>query len=461
MVNANMSDPAPQLWSSKYVFLLAAIGSAVGLANMWKFPYTVGTQGGGAFILIYLLAVLFIATPILMAELVIGRRGRMGPATSVERVAIASGASPNWKNVSILGVLAAFLTLGFYFVIAGWTVFYSVESLRGGFIGADAAYFQQTFDQFIGSPVDLTLYMTIFTLIAAIPVALGIHNGIERCVKSVMPVFFVMLVFTCGVSMVQGDLAATIDFMFVFDLAQVKGETIMYAIGQAFFSVGVGACVLIVFGAHLPKDVSIAQSALIVAGVDTLVALASGLTIFPIVFAQGFDPAEGPGLMFVALPAALSGFHFGSILSTLFFVMLLIATLTSAIAIALPPVEWLKNKFSVNHVVATLVIFTLEWAMGLTVVLSFNKWSDFFPLAFIPLFEKLTFFGIYEMVAANIAMPVGGILLSLFVGWKMSPAILRDELNITSNGLMLICQNTYRYVIPCALIGVALLSFYK
>lgn len=456
-----MSDPSPPLWSSKYVFLMAAVGSAVGLANMWKFPYTVGTQGGGAFILIYLLAVLFIATPILMAELVIGRRGRMGPASSVERVAVASGASPYWKNISIFGVLAAFLTLGFYFVIAGWTVFYSVESLRGGFIGADAAYFQQTFDQLIASPTDLTLYMTIFTLIAAVPVVLGIHNGIERCVKSVMPVFFVMLVFTCGVSVLQGDLGATLEFMFVFDFTEIKGETIIYAIGQAFFSVGVGACVLIVFGAHLPNEVSIGQSALIVAGIDTLVALASGLTIFPIVFSQGFDPAEGPGLMFVALPAALSGFTFGSILSTLFFVMLLIATLTSAIAIALPPIEWLKNRFSLKHVVATLIIFALEWSLGLTVVLSFNEWSGFFPLAFIPLFEELTFFGVYEMVAANIAMPVGGVLLSLFVGWKLSPVILREELNITSDGVMLICQSVFRYLIPSALIGMALLGLYK
>lgn len=456
-----MPNPSPRLWSSKYVFLMAAIGSAVGLANMWKFPYTVGTQGGGAFILIYLFAVLFIATPILMAELVIGRRGRGGPASSVERVSIASGASPFWKNISIFGVLTSFLTLGFYFVIAGWTLFYSIESLQGGFVGVDDAHFKKTFENLTSSPLDLTLYMSVFALITAVPVALGIHNGIERCVKSVMPIFFVMLIFTCCVALSQGDLAATIDFLFVFDLSQIKGQTVIYAIGQAFFSVGVGACVLIVFGAHLPNDVSIVKSALIVAGVDTLVALMAGLTIFPIVFSQGLNPAEGPGLMFVVLPAALSSFDFGSVLLTLFFVMLSIATLTSAIAIALPPIEWLKNKFNLNHVFATVVIFILEWMLGLTVVLSFNEWKDFFPLAAIPLFDELTFFGIYEMIAANIAMPIGGILLSLFVGWRVSPVILKEELNITNDKLMLVCKIVFRYAIPCALISMACVSFYK
>lgn len=440
---------------------MAAIGSAVGLANMWKFPYTAGTHGGGAFIIIYLLAVLFIATPILIAELLIGRRGRSGPASSVERVALESGASGYWKSISYFGVLAAFLTLSFYFVIAGWTLFYCVESLKAGFIGADAAYFQMLFGRLIGSPLDLTLYTTIFMLITGIPVALGIHDGIERCVKLVMPVFFILLLITCATAVSQGDLASTIDFMFKTEISKIKGETIIYAVGQAFFSVGVGACVLIVFGAHLPKDVSIGKSALIVAGIDTLVALIAGLTVFPIVFSQGFDPAEGPGLMFVALPAALSSFEFGSMLSTLFFVMLLIATLTSAIAIALPPIEWLKTRHAIGHVPATAAIFVLEWVFGLTVVLSFNKWSDFYPLAFIPGFEQLTFFGIYEMVAANIAMPIGGILLAVFVGWKVSPQILSEELHIKSSGAVIVCQCGFRYFIPCVLIAMALIGFYQ
>ena len=458
-IGVTMSDTPTHQWTSNYVFLMAAIGSAVGLANIWKFPYTVGTQGGGAFILIYLLAVFVIAVPILIAELAIGRSGRRGPATSIEQVALASGASKNWKHIAFFGILASILALSFYFTISGWAVFYTLESLRGSFVDVQGADFQRIYDDFTQSPSELISYMTGFALMTAIPVGLGVTNGIERFVKSVMPVFFVLLIFTCGVAMLHGDLSATVDFMFRFDFEAITGQTILYAIGQAFFSVGVGACVLIVFGSYLPRNVSIVKSAFIIASVDTLIALLSGLTIFPIVFAQGLDPGEGPGLMFVALPAALSTFYMGSVLATLFFTMLLLAALTSAIAIALPPIEWLKARFSLSHIVATTLVFSFEWLLAITVALSFNEWSDFYPLEFIPLFRDLTFFGIYEMVAANIAMPLGGVLLSLFVGWGMSSSILREELNLKSDRSVILWRGVFRYLIPLALLGMATASF--
>ena len=443
-------------WSSRFTFLLAAVGAAVGLGNIWKFPYVTGQNGGSAFVLVYLLAVFFVAMPILIAELALGRWGRQSPPNAMANVAQGQGRSRHWSIVGWFGMLAAYLIASYYSVIAGWSVIYIFKNGGGNFTGQDAATVSAEFDALLASPMQLTLWHGIFMLICTIILARGLQKGIESTVKILMPALFILLLVMVAYGYFQGDMPSALHFMFDFDLSAINGRVILVAVGQAFFSIGVAMGLMMGFGAYLPKDVSIAKSALIIASMDTVVAIIAGLAIFPIVFANGLDPAEGPGLIFVSLPIAFGSVTGGLVFGTLFFILLFFAALTSVIGTLEPMIAWSEERFRLRRWKAALFVCSSVFVLGMGTVFSFNLWSNWRPLASFERFSDFGYFEILDYLTANIMMPMSGLLLAIFVGWMIKPEAIQKELQIKNPTLFRAWFWLLRWVAP---ISIALILY--
>ena len=445
--------PQSRSWSSGLTFILAAVGAAVGLGNIWKFPYIAGVSGGGAFVLVYLGCVVVVAIPVLIAELLIGRCGKGSPPVAMRNVAEDAGRSGLWSVVGYMGMIVGYLIATYYSVIAGWTLVYIFKAANG-FAGAGAADVATQFDDLLADPQKLTIWHTVFMLLAVAIVARGLRRGIERVVKLLMPALFVMLVVMIGYAAIAGDFAAGVGFLFSFDFSKITGATILNAIGQAFFSISVAMGLMMVYGSYVPKDVSLTRSAIIIAAADTMIALLAGLMIFPIVFANGLDPAEGPGLIFKTLPTAFVGMPGGAVFGALFFLLLAFAAVTSIIAIIEPIVAYAEDRWHMKRSTGCLVFGTLGWAIGMLSVLSFNVWSDFTPLAMFSAFEGKTIFDLIDYFTANIMMPVGAILIALFVGWRMKPEMLQGNLSFYHPVLYKTWIWSIRVVVPIAILGI-------
>lgn len=449
MQSNDASAPVHQGWSSRLVFVMAAVGAAVGLGNLWKFPYTAGVSGGAAFVLVYLVAVAVVAIPIVIAELLIGRRGRRSPPASFLRLAEEAGASRAWRLVGVVNLLAVFVILSFYSVIAGWGLAYVPKLLLGDFAGADADAVASAFGELLASPGRLTLLHTIFIAMTVGIVSLGIQRGIENAVKFLMPALFIMLLALVGYAAVEGDMGRTVEFLFRADFSKITAPVILQAIGQAFFSVSVAMGLLVTYGAYLDKGASLPKSSVAVAGADTLVALLAGLAIFPIVFAHGLDPAEGPGLVFVTLPLSFAQMPAGSLFGAMFFVLLIVSALTSTIAILEPMVAWAEER-RIPRPAGAAIFGGLAWFLGLATVLSFNLWKDFHPLAGVERFATATVFDLLEYLTTNILLPVGGILIAVFAGWVVSRAALDDELRGFPAPLYAAWRLLLKFLVPVA-----------
>ena len=437
-------------WSSRMVFLLAAIGAAVGLGNIWKFPYTAGVSGGGAFVLVYAAAVIAIAIPIVMAELLIGRRARRSPVAAFIKLAREAGASTGWQITGSINLTAAFLILSFYSVIAGWAVAYVPKLATGVFTGADAAVTTGQFQGLLASPWSLVLWHTVFMVLSVVIVARGVQRGIEWAVKILMPALFAILLMMVFYGAIAGDFEQAVDFLFTVDFSKVDGAVVLNAVGQAFFSVSVSMGLLIAYGAYLPETVNIPRNAVIIAFADTFVAILAGLAIFPLVFGNHLDPAEGPGLIFVTLPIAFGNMPLGWLFGSLFFVLLVFAALTSAIALMEPVVAWAQDNRQLRRSTVAAAIGLAVWLVGLASVLSFNVLADFKPLPFGPL-EGKTLFDLLDFITSNVLLPVGGILIALFTGWVLSSDSTREELGLPDGLLFKAWQFLLRFVAPLAL----------
>ncbi|MDJ0813335.1 MAG: sodium-dependent transporter [Woeseiaceae bacterium] len=444
---------ANRSWSSGLTFILAAVGAAVGLGNIWKFPYVAGVSGGGAFVLVYLLCVVVVAIPILIAELLIGRCGNGSPPVAMRRVAEQSGRSPAWSIVGTIGMLVGYLIATYYSVIAGWTLVY-IYKAASNFGGADATEVAGQFDQLLADPVTLTIWHTVFICIALLIVGRGLRRGIERVVKLLMPALFVMLVVMIGYAAVAGDFAAGLSFLFSFDFTKITGAAVLNAIGQAFFSISVAMGLMMVYGAYVPKDVSLTRSAVIIAGADTLIALLAGLMIFPIVFANGLDPAEGPGLIFKTLPTAFVNMPGGAVFGALFFLLLAFAAVTSIIAIIEPIVAYAEDRWNMSRKLGCVVFGTLGWGLGVLSVLSFNLWKDVHLLGMFDVFADKTIFDLIDYFTANVMMPLGAILIALFVGWRMQPEMPEGDLSFYRPALYKVWLWTVRVIAPVAILGI-------
>ena len=409
-------------WSSRLAFILAATGSAVGLGNIWKFPYIAGENGGGAFVVIYLLCILAIGIPIMMAEIMLGRRGRQSPINTMKDLAEEAGASRFWSWLGWLGVLAGFLILSYYSVIAGWAMAYVVRLASGVFEGATADGVSNIFGQFIADPEKLLAWHSLFMILTMLVVARGV-KGLERAVKFLMPALLVILTLLVGYAMDQGAFEQGVSFLFKADFSKVTSEGVLTAMGHAFFTLSLGMGAIMVYGSYLPSKVSIGSTAVIIAMADTAVALLAGLAIFPIVFANGLEPGSGPGLIFQTLPIAFGHMAYGSFFGSLFFILLVFAAWSSSISLIEPAVAWLVENRNMSRMRACIWAGLVTWVVGIGTVLSFNLTAD------VKIFGK-TFFDVLDYLTANIMLPLGGLCIAIFAGWVMSKENSASELSL-------------------------------
>lgn len=434
-------------WGSRLTFIMAAVGAAVGLGNFWRFPYTAGENGGGAFVLVYLICMLVIAVPLVFTELFIGRRGQLSAVGSSRQLSEEATGKPTWAIIGWMGMTATFLIVTFYSVIGGWVISFAVEGVTNGY-ASTVEEAGAVFDGLLADPWRLALYHTIFMVITVAIPARGLKGGIEKAVNILMPFLFVMLIALMVYGMFSSGFGAGVSYLFDFDFSKITPEIVLAATGQAFFSVGVGMAILTTYGAYLDKSTNLVKSGIIISLADTGVAIVAGLVIFPIVFTYGLDPAGGPGLIFVTLPVAFAQMGFGSIFGSVFFFLVIVAAITSSISIIEITVSWAEDK-GFDRVKSAIVSGLIIWALGFGTILSFNEWADFYPLNFIGIFEGKTIFDILDFTTGQLMLTSGGILLALFGGWVVSADVVCEELGWRPDGLAF---RTYRilcrFVIP-------------
>lgn len=452
---SNTPSQNSSIWSRRSTFILAAAGSAIGLGNLWKFPYMAGENGGGAFVLVYLLCILVIGLPIMMSESLIGRRSHSDAMTAIREAASDSNGSAGWQIIAGIGFICVFLLFSFYSVIAGWALDYTVGFASGSFTGKTQDDVGAMFDGLLASPARLIGWHTLFTILTAVIIMGGARKGIEKAITVLMPlliaILFGMLIFSATQT---GKFMDGVHFLFNWSPEKLKDPSVIIsALGHAFFSLSLGMCAIMTYASYMQDDVSITQSALWVTALDTIIALVAGLVIFPIVFAHGMEAGSGPGLLFVTLSTAFAdGGGLGSLLGVVFFFLVSIAALSSSISIVEPVVRWTTERFSVSRKAATVFYCVLTWLLGLATVFSFNIWSDVHLLG-----NGKTPFDLIDYLVSNILLPLGGLLIALFTGWVVSKNIAREQLPELSNGLFNLWRFMVKFVAPVAI----LLVFYS
>ena len=422
-------------WGSRFGFIMAAVGSSVGLGNFWRFPYTAGENGGGAFIVIYLLCVLLVGLPLLMAEYGMGRKSGMSAIEGIESIARAESKSGNWGIVGWVGSLTAFFILTFYMVISVWLIAFLMQAPTGKFEGMDAATSAVNFNDTIGQGEnalarrwEILGLLFLFLLANVYVVGQGVKGGLERVATILMPAFFIMLLVVVGFAVTQGDFAQTAAFLFEPKWSDVGFKTFLSALGQAFFSIGVGVGLMITYGAYLDRQTDIPRSSALVVGADTMVALIAGFAIFPIVFMAGLDPAGGPGLFFVSMPVAFGAIPGGTLFATVFFALALFAAFTSSISLMEVGVSWLEERQGVTRFGAALGVGFVLWMIGAAYVFSL-EYLDF-----------------VDFMTEGLLLPLGGLMVAVFSGWIVSRNMLTSELG--EGNVMNIWRFLIRWFVP-------------
>lgn len=444
------SESRHGMWSSRWLFVLAAAGSAVGLGNIWKFPYIVGENGGGAFVLIYLVCVAVVGIPIMMAEVMLGREGRQSPINTMRTLVQQHHRRPAWVLIGWMGVLAGFLILSYYAVIAGWALFYVAEAASGTFREASSEAVSATFDQFLSSPWRLVFWQTLFMAATVFIIARGVIRGLEVAIRWFMPLLFVLLLVLLGYSITSEGFDQGWRFMFEFHWEDVTGQTVLIAMGQAFFTLSLGMGAIMAYGAYVPSTASIAGTVTTVAVLDTLVAVAAGLVIFPIVFANALEPGQGPGLMFVTLPLAFGQMPLGTLFGTLFFVLVSFAAITSAISLSEPALAYLVEEYNAKRARVAISFGVITWILGLGTVLSFNLWADAHIVG------RLTFFDFVDYVSQNIMLPLGGLLIAVFAAWALPGTVIGSQLGLRTPWVNVVWKLLCGVIAPLGVLAVFL-----
>ncbi|WP_280553283.1 sodium-dependent transporter [Halomonas sp. 25-S5] len=453
-VNVNVeSNGRSANWSSRVTFILAAGGAAVGLGNIWKFPYIVGENGGAAFIAVYLVCIAIVGIPVMIAEITIGRMGRQNPVKSISNICKNYGISKNWKVLGFVCVLASFTILSFYSVVGGWVLHYVVLTMSQSFSGLDQAGVEGAFSDLVSSPSLLLFWHFVFMGATMMIVSRGIKGGIEKVVTFCMPTLFAILVILAVYSATTDGFREAISYLFNPDFEELTSEGVIVALGHAFFTLGLGMGTMIAYGAYLDKDVSIVRVSCLVALLDTIVALLAGLAIFPVIFSNNMPPESGTGLIFQALPLAFSNMPFGSYFGILFFLLLTMAALTSSISVLEPVVQYLEEKYELARRRATLIAGGACWAVGVFSAFSLNLLSDFHPMTFITAFEDKTIMGVLEFVSSNIMLPLSGLISAIFVGWVITKKVGRDN-SFGSGTVGSFLVATTKYITPLAILVV-------
>ncbi|MDH3992126.1 MAG: sodium-dependent transporter, partial [Gammaproteobacteria bacterium] len=432
-------------WSSRFTFLMASVGFAVGLGNIWRFPYVTGENGGAAFVLVYLTCAFGIGVPILIAELLIGRRGQGSPPSAMANLATANGRSPHWKVVGGMGLLAAYTIEIVYAVVVGWVLWYLFKAITTGFAGVDATMAEAEFAAVLDNNLGMLFWTLVGLTITGLIIYAGVKDGIERAVNVMMPLLFALLLGLAVYNYFAGGFDQAVQWLFTPDFSKIGFGTVLAAIGQAFFSIGVGMAGMMVYGSYLPKSISISHSVLIIVIADTGVALLAGLVIFPAVFHHGLDPAAGAGLIFQTLPVAFAQMPGGYLFSVLFFTMLSVAGITSMVGLVESVNAWLEDRFGMpRHKSALLVVGSVACFSVLS-ILSYNVLSQY-NLGDRNFNDTMDFF------SNQILLPLGGLFIAVFAGWGMHSSATRDELTSLTAGTYALWHFLIRFVVPPAVL---------
>jgi len=414
-----MNHKNTSFWTSNIGFTLACVGAAVGLGNIWKFPYMAGTQGGGAFVFVYLITIFAIAIPVAAAELLVGRRGQSDAVTSVRDIALENDRPAAFGIIGGIGVLGSFILLTFYAVIAGWVSAYIWRALSGQIGGLDAGGAGAMFDGLLASPGEMIAHQVAFLLFLGLTLSQTLSAGLERANLILMPTLVVMLVLVALYGAIAGDIGASLAYLFTPDFSKITPEVIQSAVGQGFFSVGVGAAMLMTYGAYLDKSINLGKAAITIALADTAIAILAGVGIFAIVFGQSLDPSAGPGLIFTTLPLAFAELPFGGLLALVFFVLVYFAAVTSCLSLSDELFHWAENRFDWSRRRAVIVMLGVIFLVGLTTVFSFNIWADV-------KIAGRTLFDLKDYLVTAYVMPIGGLGVILFAAWVMPVATLKE-----------------------------------
>jgi NSS family neurotransmitter:Na+ symporter len=447
---------APSQWSSNLLFLIIAIGTEAGIANVWKFSYLAGANGGGLFVALYFIALVFVAIPALMAEMLIGRHGGKSVLGTMQVLVSRDGISPFWKTFGVMATVTVFLILSYYCVICGWMLNYFVFGLRGGFKGMDGAGAAAAYHRMLASPGVMLIYSGAILAITAVVVAGGVNKGIERVSGVLTPlrlaILGLLLIYSAGFA----DIGAAFRFLFIVDWSRLTAGVVVTALGQAFFSLGIGVGVMLTMGAYMKADYSIPRAVFTVAFAQGLVALVAGLSIFPLVFTYGLTPTQGPGLIFVTLPVAFGQMPYGQLFGTALFLTLSFAAIT-ATTVILETVVSVSTEFTrLPRRAVTYTLALLIWMAGVVTVLSFNRWSGFHPLEYLGISSTKTPFELVDYLTSNIMMPAGGLMVALIAGWALSSEITCKELGMGDGVLFHAWRGLVRYVVPLAIVIVFL-----
>ena len=437
-------------FSSKIGVILATVGTAVGLGNVWRFPYIVGENGGGAFLVIYILALLLLGIPGVIAEFIVGRHSHANAVDSFKKLAPKT----KWHWIGYSGVLAGFLIMGYYAVVVGWTLEYLTQAILGNLSGMTVEQYGQVFDQFAGHPYWPLVWMVIVMLISTFVVARGVSGGIEKISNVLMPVFFLIILVMVANSFFLPAAGEGMKYLFLPNFSELEPVAILIAIGQTFFSLSLGMGCLITYSSYFKKDVSLAKTATQVVSIDAMVAILSAMIIFPAVFSFGMQPTEGPSLVFKVLPNVFQQMPLGTLWSILFYALLFIAAITSLISLLEVVTAYIYENTSLTRRKAAFVVTGMVLVLGVFASMSFG------PLQDVTLFGK-TIFDLLDFVTASILLPVGGFFISIFVGWFLDKRIIATELRIKHPKAHLFIKGyiyMLRFFVPACIFAVFLYS---
>lgn len=439
-------------WNSRWSFVLATTGSAIGLGNIWKLPYMIGVNGGSAFVFIYILSILFVGIPLLMTEIMLGRRVQKSPMNAMESLAKESHVSTHWKYVGGMGMLTGVLILCFYSVIGGWVLNYISVAGLDGFTDITAEQSSANFGELLASPFTLLFWHSIFMMITMGIVARGVSSGLEKANNFLIPALFAILLILLGYSMAVGNMQASAEFMFKPDFSKITPVATLAALGHAFFSLSLGMGSVMVYGSYLKREVSISRASIYIAIADTLLGLFVGLAIYALVFANQLEPNAGPGLIFQTLPIAFGQMPWGNFFGMLFFVLVAFAAATSAISLVEPTIAWTVENTNITRNHAVIALGLLIWFIGIAVLLSFNVWQD------VKIIFDLGIFDTLDKLTSTIMLPLGGLLMAIFAGYFMKKGHTQEELDLKPNTFQL-WRVANNIIAPAAICAVFLYLF--
>jgi NSS family neurotransmitter:Na+ symporter len=448
----------PVRWQSRRAFILAVTGAAVGLGNIWRFPYITGENGGSAFLLQYVAFIVLLGLPVMMAEIMIGRTGRAGPLAALTQLARDNGRSRQWSKLAVFGGLTLFLILSFYAVVSGWSLAYLGKSINGDFVGLAAADVGAQFNGFLQDlPLMLGCHLA-FLLMTMLVVARGVSAGLEKLNNLLMPLLYLLLLLLAGFAATTPGFGEALHWLFWPNPEALSWQATLDAMGHAFFTLAVGACALMAYGAYMPEEQSLPRAAVAVAVLDVVVALLAGIAIFAVVFSHGMEPAGGPGLMFVTLPVAFAEVPGGSLWLSAFFVLLVLATWTSSINLAEPLVAMLVDK-QWPRPLAAAVVGGCVWMLGVLAALSFSLLSDWHPLGFIAVFDGKTLFDLLTSIPPDLFLPLGG----LFIAWFAARGLTTEQIEtaLGSASMARLWRVVVMWVSIPMLLAVLLITLYR